>query len=150
MLTRYPLPAGSKPPRRLYVYDSLEALYLWINRQQGYGPAIHRTLEFAATALDSPFRTTPHIWRQETRVEPVLYSFRWEKRGLVPLPGAGESIAVYAMLVDNDAVLVHWTNERGPAGAKKALESAIQRGMACLDYIHARTRAQQPEKEAAV
>ena len=149
MLTRYPLPAGVTPPRRLYVYDSLGSLYLWINTQKDYGPAIHRTLEFTATALDSPFRTTPHIWRKELTVDPLLYSFRWEKRGLA-LPGLGDSVAVYAMPVGLDAVLVHWGNERGAGGMKKGLELAVQRGMACQHYIEAQARARAREEEAAV
>jgi hypothetical protein len=155
MLTRYPLQPGVNPPRRLYVYDSLEALYLWINKQQDYGPAIHRTLEFTATALDTPFRTTPHVWRKELSVDPLLYSFRWEKRSLVAIPGLSDSIVVYAMPVGTDVVLVHWGNERGAAGMKKGLETAVQRGMACQHFIEAQLRLQAPdlhtqEKEAVL
>jgi hypothetical protein len=140
MLTRYPLPQGTRPPRQLYVYGGLEGVYLWINKQRELGPAIHRTLEFTATALQHPFRTTPHIWRQEHREEPQLWSFRWDRGGL-QLPGLGDSVAVYAMPYGEHAVLVHWSNERGPAGQKKGLEQAVQQAMACLHYIDDRARA---------
>lgn len=143
MLTRYPLPRGTSPARRLYVYGSLEALYLWINKQRDFGPAIHRTLEFTATALEQPFRTTPHIWRQEHSVDPQLWSFRWERGAL--LPGLGHSAAVYAMPWGADAVLVHWASlNAGSAAARKGMETAVQQAMACLHYIedNARRRAQ--------
>ncbi len=135
MLHRYPLLAGTRPSRSLYVYDSLETLYLWINKQRDFGPAIHRTLEFTATALESPFRTTPHIWTQEHADNPQLWSFRWAHGGF-SLPGLTDSPAIYAMPVGKDAVLVHWGNERGVQGVRKGLEQAIQRAAACEDFIH--------------
>jgi hypothetical protein len=141
MLTRYPLLSGVKPTRNLYVYDSLEGLYLWINKQRDFGPAIHRTLEFTATALDSPFRTTPHIWRLENQADPQLWSFRWSHSGLA-LPGLSESAAVYAVRVNDDAVLVHWGNERGKSGVLKGLEEAVKRTAALEDFITARASAQ--------
>jgi hypothetical protein len=140
MLTRYPLQQGLKPPRNLYVYGSLQALYEWINKQREVGPAIHRTLEFTATALEHPFRTTPHIWRQEHTGEPALWSFRWQRDGV--LPGLGEQAAVYAMPHGPHAVLVHWNNERAGAAQKRSLEAAVRQAQACLDYIDDTARQQ--------
>jgi hypothetical protein len=141
MLTRYPLLAGVKPARSLYVYDSLGSLYLWINKQREFGPAIHKTLEFTATALDNPFRTTPHIWTLENRADPQLWSFRWAHGGLA-LPGMGEAAAVYAVRVNDDAVLVHWGNERGKKGITQGLEDAVRRTAALEDFITEQANAQ--------
>lgn len=139
MLTRYPLQQGLTPSRRLFVYGSLEQLYLWINKQRDFGPAIHRTLEFAATAMQHPFSTTPHIWRQEHPADPQLWSFRWDRGGL-QLPGMGEQAAVYAMPWGSDAVVVHWGNQRGAVATKRGLEQAVQAAVACEQYIEAEAR----------
>jgi hypothetical protein len=134
MLSRYPLQQGLMPTRRLYVSGSLEQLYLWINKQREFGPAIHRTLEFAATAMQHPFRTTPHIWAQEHPDDPQLWSFHWERGAF--LPGLGNKAVLYAMPWGNDAILVHWANlKAGSAAQRKGLEDAVRQAVTCQDFI---------------